>query len=130
MLDFLDNKAKVIHGDISTYNVMIHQVSESKENKSPSQLRVAASNGAYKADEKIIAPPSIANQSASSSNPSQVDYKGTKEPIKACGMLIDCDFTQLKGNPSHLTSVRILDINIVGISSLTFFIGNFAIYGA
>ena len=130
MLDFLDNKAKVIHGDISTYNVMIHRVSESKENESPSQLRVAASNGTYKADEKIIAPPSIASQSASSSNPSQVDYKGTREPIEACGMLIDCDFTRLKGNPSHLTSVRILDINIIDISSLTFFIGNFTIYGA
>ncbi|KJA21040.1 hypothetical protein HYPSUDRAFT_120945, partial [Hypholoma sublateritium FD-334 SS-4] len=104
MLDFLDNKAKVIHGDVSINNIMINRVLECRENESPSQLRVAASNGAYKPDIKLIAPPSIANQSDSSSIPSQIDYKGTDEPIEACGMLIDCDFMRLKGNPSHLTS--------------------------
>ena len=115
VLEFLDKKAEVTHGDISINNAMINRVHDDEED-SPSRLRARAFAGAYKPDTVLVPLPSPSNSSVSST--STVGEEGTTEPIDSCGMLIDCDFMRRKGHNGHQTSVSIL-LLIMDTSSLT-----------
>lgn len=105
VLDFLDKKAKVIHGDLSINNIMINRVWDHGEKDLPSQLRTRAFAGAYKPDINLVSP--LPQAKSCESVPFKVDNDGTTEPIESCGMIIDCDFMRHKGHSSHQTSVSI-----------------------
>lgn len=101
MLEFLSQKAHVIHGDISINNIMINRVWDYESNKSPSQLCTLASTKAT-----IFAQPAhnistmsqhralhgaSVNRPTFSTRP-KVESGGTMDHIECSGMLIDCDF--------------------------------------
>ncbi|KAF9470602.1 hypothetical protein BDN70DRAFT_821141 [Pholiota conissans] len=90
VLDFLNSKARVIHGDISINNILIRRIWDHGPNDSPSQLLVQPSVPVASAT------PQAAN--------TIVDEEGTTEPIESSGMLIDCDFMRDVEQDTHQTS--------------------------
>ncbi|KJA13689.1 hypothetical protein HYPSUDRAFT_114335, partial [Hypholoma sublateritium FD-334 SS-4] len=97
MLDFLNTKAKVIHGDLSINNILINRLWDYGPDNSPSHLRKLAST---KANMRLD--PDSASHVVDVSGP--VNYGGTLEYIESSGMIIDCDFMRFLHQDTHQTS--------------------------
>ena len=120
VLEFLSEKANVIHGDISVNNILINHVWNGLLEDSPSQLRILASSINTSIDGSCAddrndddSAPKLGLQSTHDPvlplAPAHVDvsYDGTLESIEAAGMLIDCDLMRLKDDERHQISVHI-----------------------
>lgn len=134
-LDFLNRKARVIHGDLSVNNVMISRVWPKESAKTPSQLRAIACalpgvvNAATGVDaatdsDDSDTPPSrpdfgidqtsvVEPLALSSHDPaeplitsSSVNHNGTVDDIESSGMIIDCDFMRFVDDDMRMASVR------------------------
>lgn len=122
-LDFLNGKARVIHGDLSMNNIMIGRVWPKGSAQTPSQLRNIACNSnasdtvsdggrspTSQPDLTIVGAPVVDSLAGPNPDPPSVsdavDHTGTCEAIESSGMLIDFDFMRYTNDNTHMASVR------------------------